>query len=112
MAHQSGVAFDFFFDRFTLDNAPSEEPKEFIAAKKVMREKFSTQKAESYIIREALTLRYDGGDIPTSSSRADKVFNQATVDENMKFGLLRDALKSIRRFPNLCCSEDPRTMRK
>ncbi len=59
MAYQSGVDFDFLFDRFTQDNVPSEEPKGFIAAKKVMREKFSTQKTESDIIREALTHRYD-----------------------------------------------------
>ncbi len=58
-----------------------------------MPKKLSTQKTESEIMREALTLGYDGGDIPTFLSRADKVYNQAKVGENVKFELLRNALK-------------------
>ncbi len=42
-------------------------------------------------MKEALTLRYDGGDIPTFFSRADNVYDQAKVGENVKFVLLRDA---------------------
>ena len=63
-----------------------------------MLKKFSTQKTESEIMREALTPRYDGGDNPTFLSRADKVYNQAKVDENAKFALLRNDLKSNQMF--------------
>ncbi len=51
--------FEFYFDHFTLDNASTEEAKYFVLIRKVMLEKFSTQKTESEIIREALTLQYD-----------------------------------------------------
>ena len=94
----SRAAFDFYFDLFILDNAPTEEAKEHGLVKKAMLEKFSTQKTESEMMRESLTLRYDGSDIPTFLSRAEKVYNQAEVGENVKFELLRDALKSDQMF--------------
>ncbi len=75
MAYLSDGALDFYFDSFTLDNAPTEEAKDYDLVKKVMLENISTQKTESEIIREALTLRYDEGDIPSFLSWADKVYN-------------------------------------
>ncbi len=98
MAYLSEVAFDFHFDRFTLDRAPTGEVKDYEIVKKVMLEKFSAQKTEFEVMREALTLRYDRGDIPTFMSRADKIYNQAKVGENVKFELLQDALKSEQMF--------------
>ncbi len=59
----SEAAFDFYFDRFTLDNAPTDEANDYAIVKKVMLQKFSTQKTESEVIREAFTLRYDREDI-------------------------------------------------
>ncbi len=92
------MAFDFYFDRFTLDNAPTEDAKDYGLVKKVMLEKFSTQRTKPEIMREALTLQYDGRDIPNFLSRADKVYNQAKVGDNVKFELLRGALKSDQMF--------------
>ncbi len=63
-----------------------------------MLEKLSTQKTESEITREAFTLQYGGEDISNFLSRAEKVYNQAKVGENVKFELLRDALKSDQIF--------------
>ena len=77
---------------------PTEEAKYYVLVKKVMLQKFSTQNTESEIRREALTLQYIGGDIPTFLSRADKVYNKAKVGENVKFELLRDAPKSDQMF--------------
>ncbi len=42
VAYLSGAAFDFYLDRFTIDNAPTEEAKDYVIVKKVMIEKFST----------------------------------------------------------------------
>ncbi len=98
MAYLSDAVFEFYFDGFTLDNAPTEEAEDYVLVKKVMLENFSTQKTESEIMREAMTLHYDGEDIPTFLSRADKACNQAKVGENVKFALLRDALKSDQMF--------------
>ncbi len=75
VAYLSDAAFDFYFDRFTLDNAPTEEAKDYGLVKKVMLKKFWTQKTESEIMRKALTLQHGGGDIPTFLSRADKFSN-------------------------------------
>ena len=93
-AYLSEAALYFYFYRLALDKAPTEEAKDYSLVKKVMLEKFSTQKTQSKIMREALTLRYDIGDIPKFLPRADKVYNQAKVGENVKFKLLRDVLKS------------------
>ncbi len=98
VAYLSDADFDFYCDRFTLDNALNEEAKDYGLVKKVILVKLSTQKTESEIMRDARTLRYDGGDIPTFLSKADKVYNQAKVDKNVKFELLRDALKSEQMF--------------
>ena len=98
MAYLSDAAFDFYFDRFTLDNTPTEEAKDYGLVQKVMLEKFSNQKNESEIMREALILQYGGRDIPTFFSRSDEVYNQAKVGENVKSGLLRDALKFDKMF--------------
>ncbi len=56
VAYLSGAAFDFYFDGFTLETAPTEEAKDYGEVSKVMLEKFCTQKTESEIMREALTL--------------------------------------------------------
>ena len=98
VAYLSDAAFDFYFDRFTLNNAPTEQAKDYVLLKKVILEMFSSQKTESEIMREALTFPYNGGDIPAFLSRADKVFNQAKLGDNIKFELLRDALKSDQMF--------------
>ena len=42
VAYLSGAAFDFYFDRFTIDNAPTEEAKDYVIVKKLIIEKFST----------------------------------------------------------------------
>ncbi len=49
-------------------------------------------------MRDALTLRKDGRGILNFLSRVDKVDNQAKVGENVRFELLRDALKSEQMF--------------
>ncbi len=92
MAYLSGAAFDFYFDRFTFGNAPTEGAKEYEVVK-VMLERFSIQKTDSEISRDPLSLRYDGGDISIFLSRAGKVYNQEKVGNNMKFELLVDSLK-------------------
>ncbi len=66
-------------------------------------------------MREALNFRYDGGDISSFVSRADKVYNQAKVGENVKFQLLRDAFKSDQcffRFELLRRSKNYESIRK
>ncbi len=77
VAYLNDTPVDFYFDRFTLYNAPTDEAKEYGLVKNVTLQKFSTLKTEYEVMREALTLRYDGGDIPTCFSRADKVYNHA-----------------------------------
>ncbi len=66
LAYLSDASFDLYFDRFTLDNATTEEAKDYDLVKEVMLEKLSTQNTEFEIMREALTFRYNREDIPTS----------------------------------------------
>ncbi len=60
-------------------------------------------------MRDAVTLRYDRGGIPTFLSRADKVYNQDKVDEKAKFELLRDALKSYQMFFQFVLFKEPKS---
>ena len=55
LSYLSDAAFNFYFERFTLDNAPTEEAKDYGIVKEVKLEKFSTQEAGSVMMREALT---------------------------------------------------------
>ena len=57
-------------------------------------EKFSVQKTEYEIMKEAMSLEYDGGDIRTFLTTAYKLYSRAKFNEQAKFGLLRDSLKS------------------
>ena len=65
MAYLTKAAFGFYFDRFTLGNARTEYARDNGLVRKVMLEKFWTQKIESKIVREALKIRYYGEDIST-----------------------------------------------
>ena len=94
VAYLAGRAFDFYFDRFTMDNGPTDEAKDCGKVKRVMLEKYSVRKTESEIMKGAKSLEYDGGDIQTSLTRADKLYSQAKFNDQAKFGLLRDSLKS------------------
>ena len=88
----SGQAFYFDFDRFTMDNSPNSGAKDYATVKKIMLEKFSTQKTEAEIMKDAVTLSYDGGDIKAFITKAEKAYNQAKFNDSAKFGLLREAL--------------------
>ena len=63
MAYLRNQAFYFDFVRFSMDNASTEEAKDYGVVKKVMLEKFSSRKSQSEIIREGLMLQYGRGDI-------------------------------------------------
>ncbi len=98
VAYLRESAFGFYFDRFTLSNAPTEEAKGYGLVKKVMLEKFSTQKTKSEIMREALTLRYDGGDILTFLSRADKAFMGYAENIKMMDGTAAQTFQQTKNF--------------
>ncbi len=72
VAYLSDSAFDFYFDCFTLDKSPTEESNDYGLVKTVMLVKLSAQKTESEVMREAFTFRYEGEDLPTSLSRANR----------------------------------------
>ncbi len=83
VAYLSDATFDFYFDRFTLGKDPTKEAKDYGLLRKVILENVSIGKTEYEIMREALTLQYDGADIPNFLSRTNKVYNQAKVGENV-----------------------------
>ena len=62
-------------------------------------------------MREALILLYEGEDIPKFLSRAEKVYNQVKIGDNVKFELFRDVLKPDQMFFQFVFSEDQRLMR-
>ena len=94
IAYLSGDAFDFYFERFMMNNGPTPEAKNNGIVEEVMLQKFSTQKSEAESMKEAISLSYDGGDIQKFLTRAEKACNQAKFNDEAKFGLLREELKS------------------
>ena len=46
VAQLNGEAFEYYFDHFTDENAPTEEEKSFRKVKTALLEKFSTKKVE------------------------------------------------------------------
>ena len=89
MAYIAETAFEFCFDRFTMDEA-----KDYGKVKGELLEKFSGRKIESETMKESISLEYGGGDIQTFLTRADKLYSLAKFKEQANFGLLRDSLKS------------------
>ena len=73
VAYLTRTALDFYFDRFTMANGPTDEAKAYGKVRGVILENFSVQKTESEIMKEAISLEYDGGDIQTFLTRADKL---------------------------------------
>ena len=94
MACIAGAAFNFYFERFTNDNCPTDEAKDYGKVKGVMLEKFSVRKTESEIIREAISLEHGGGDIQTFLTRTDNLYSEEKSNDHAKLGILRDSLKS------------------
>jgi len=90
----AGPAFDYYFDHFTMDNGPTEDASSYKKVKEVMLDKFSTKKTEAEVMKEAVTLVYDGGDVSSFIARADKLYTRAKFDERSKLGLIREALKT------------------
>ncbi len=94
VAYLGGEVFDFYFERFTIENGPILEAKNYQLVKKEMLKKFSTQKSEAEVMLDTISLTYDGGDIPTFLVKAEKAYNRAKFNEQAKYGLLIEALKS------------------
>ena len=94
VASLAGTVFDFHFDRFTMDNGSKDEATDYGKVKAVMLEKLSVRKKESEIMKEATYLKYDGGDIQNFLTRANKLYSQVKFNDQAKFWLLRDSLKS------------------
>ena len=77
-----------------MDVSSTDEAKYYGEVKRVMLEKFSVRKTKSKIMKECMSLEYDGGDIQTFLTRADKLYSQAKFNDRANFGLLRGSLKS------------------
>ena len=56
--HLHAEAFEYYFHRFTEENAPTEETKSFQVSKKALLEKLSSNKTESEPIKDAVNLNY------------------------------------------------------
>ena len=71
-----------------------DEAKDYGKGEVVILEKFSVWKSESEIMKEAISLECDGGEIHAFFTRDDKLYWEGKFYGKSKFGFLRDALKS------------------
>lgn len=61
-----------------------------------MLKKFSTQKSEGEIIKNAISMSYDGENIASFLAKTDEVENQAKFNREETFGLVRESLSGYR----------------
>ena len=89
-----GEAFDFYFEQFTDENTPTEEYQAFQLVKEKILKKYTTKKTDAEILREAAALKYKGWDTKVFIMKADKLCIQTKLDDQAKFGLVRQVIKS------------------
>ena len=94
VAHLNTETFEYYFDHFNDDNAPTKEAKSFQLVKKALLEKFSRKKKESETIKEAVNLTYKGEDVKEFFVRAKKLYKEANFNEGTKHGMIMEAIKS------------------
>ena len=82
------IAFEYYFDNFTEDKAPSKDAGSFQKVKTALLEKFSSKKTEAEVMKEAVNLVYKGGNVKEFFVKARKLYKEA------KFRLIREANKS------------------
>ena len=94
VAYLDGEAFEYYFNNFTEDNSLNEEARSFQKVKSALLEKFSTKKTEAEVMEEAVNLVCKGGDVKEFFVKASKLYKEAKFNDQAKFGLIREAIKS------------------
>lgn len=56
VVYSDGEEFEYYFDNFTEDNAPTEEVKFLLKVEAALLEKFSTKKIEVEVMKEPVNL--------------------------------------------------------
>ena len=62
--------------------------------KEEMLEKFSSQKLEAEVMKDAIFLAYDRSDILTFLVKAEKAYKRAKFNEQAEYGLMIEPFKS------------------
>ena len=94
VAYLDGEASEYYFDKFREGNAPNEEARSFQKVKEALLVKFSTKLTEAGVMKEAVNLVYKGGNVKEFFVKASKLYKEAKFNEQAKFGLIREAIKS------------------
>ena len=89
-----GEAFDYHFDNFTEDKPTNEEARSFQKVKAALLEKFTTKKTKVEVKKEAVNLVYKGDNFKEFFVNASKLYKAANFNDQAKFGLVGEAMKS------------------
>ena len=73
VAYLTGEDLQFYYENFTCYIEPTEEAKSFRIVKNRMLERFSTKKSEAKVMKKAVNLKYEGGDVKVFLNKADKL---------------------------------------
>ena len=57
-----------------------------------MISRFSPRKPQAVLMRDAVNLRYDSGDIKLFIEKADRAYREAVFNDDSKLGLIREAV--------------------
>ncbi len=92
--HLTEKAFDFYFDTFVRRDSPTLNPRTTAAVKSSIIAEFVPRSSQESIMREAVTLKYSGGDGDVFVHKAEKFYLEAKFNESAMRGLLRDAISN------------------
>lgn len=95
LSYLDEAAFEYFFEKFTVDGAINDAGKDFAQVKKAFLEKFFKKEEPQDVICEATDAVLDPNDLLLSMNRLDSVYSRAGFNDEAKFGFLRVAVMKI-----------------
>ena len=96
VAYLEGEAFECYFQNFTEDNAPNEDSRSFQIMKAALFGNFSTKNTEAKVMKEAVKLVCKWVNVKEFFIKASTLYKEAKFNDGVKFGLIREAIKTGR----------------
>ena len=63
LTNLTAKAFDYYCDSFTIDNGSTATEKDYPATKRLILERFAPERDTALIMRDTVTMRYQGGEV-------------------------------------------------
>ena len=92
LRYLEGDAFEFFYQAFVKNGYISAGGSDYQKVKKALMERFAPIESPEDVIRDAMAARLSFGDLSGSLGHAASLYEKAEFNDEVKFGLLRNAV--------------------